>query len=204
MHKSIRFICGTLILIGTPASSILAQDLERGGFEIRGSGGINGGASPYNHTGDPGWRIEGAYGLSRFIAVTAGYTHDNLQTRAFFVCGTPFPIQPGQSLDLTNCNSSGIDSALHEFMGGVRFSAANHTRLTPYVRFDLGAVRQTSHSSSSTFNPGPDITKFAFSPGAGVDLQLTHHLGVGAEAEYVKPNRLGGFYRVMGGVFFRF
>ena len=202
--------CGVLsfgifvLFIGIFNSSMSAADLERGHFEIRASGGMNGGANGYGHTGEPSWSIEGAVGLSRFVALTAGYTHDDLRSQSLLFCTSPFLIVPGQIIDPANCARNDVDSALHQFMGGVRFSAVNSSRLTPYVRLDLGAVKRTSHSSSPGFSDGRDLTEFAFAPGAGLDLKLTRHFGVGAEAAYVKPNRFGGFYRVMGGVFFRF
>ena len=53
----------------------------------------------------------------------------------------------------------------------------------------------------------PRISKKAvlrFGHRAGLDFKLSRHFGVGVDANFVKANRITGFYHVMGGVFFRF
>jgi hypothetical protein len=194
-------ICGILVLFtGLFNTSISAQDLERGRFEVRAFGGTN--AVGWNR--EPSWGAGGAFGLSKFVAITAGYTHDNLQSLSLLLCTSPFFLLPGQTIDPTSCVRNDVNSALHEFMGGVRVSAVNRSRFTPYAGFSLGAVKRTSHSSSAGFGEGADLTEFGFAPGAGLDVKVTRHFGVCADAAYVKANRFTGFYRVTGGVFFRF
>jgi hypothetical protein len=147
----------------------------------------------------PALGIEGAFGLSRFVALTAGYTHDYLLDSALVTCDKPAFIQPGETFRLKNCISYEFQ---HEFMGGVRISAPNRSRITPHLEFSLGAVKQTSTSSPADFATGK--TEFGLSPGAGVDYKLSRHFGLVVDANFVKANRITGFYHVMGGVFFRF
>jgi len=187
-------------------TTVYAQDLEKGRFEIRASGGIVNAGNTDMRLSDaplrvvsPAFGIEGAFGLSRFVALTAGYTHDYLLDSALVTCDKPPFIQPGETFRLKNCISYEFQ---HEFMGGVRISAPNRSRITPHLEFSLGAVKQTSTSSPADFATGK--TEFGLAPGAGVDFKIMRHFGVGVDANFVKANRITGFYHVMGGVFFRF
>jgi opacity protein-like surface antigen len=179
-----------------------AQDLEKGGFEVRASGGVNAGSRPVEGT-SPSFAVEGAYGLSRFVAVTGSYTHDFLNETSSLFCTVPGFLSPG--VIPSGCNRVDLHSRIREFMGGVRLSVPNSSRITPYVRLSIGAVRQTTDSSPpAPFAGSTDKTEFGFAPGAGLDFKLTRHFGVGADATYVKADRFTGFYHVTGGVFFRF
>ncbi len=181
------------LLMGLLTAVLNAQDLGKGGFEVRAYGGIiNAGGGPVRIT-SPTAGVEGAFGLSRFVALTAAYTHDSLHDSALVTCRA-FLIPPPK-----DCTSYEFQ---HEFMGGVRISAPNRTPITPHLQFALGAVRQTSTSSPASFATGE--TEFGFGPGAGLDYKLTRHFGIGVDANYVKANRLPGFYHVTGSVFFRF
>jgi hypothetical protein len=190
------------LFIGLLNTAVYANDLGKGSFEVRASGGIN--AS--NSTGgspSPSYELEAAFGLSRFFALTAGYTHDYLRDSAFLFCNVSDFILPGQVANLANCNQQKFENRIHEFMGGVRFSVSNHSPITPHVQFSMGAVRQTSDPSPANFS-GSFRTEFGIAPGAGLDYKLSRHFGIGVDANFVKANRITGFYHVMGEVFFRF
>jgi hypothetical protein len=187
------------VFMGLLPPALYAQDLEKGGFEVRAFGGIiNAGNGP-TRVVSPAVGIEGAFGISRFVALTAGYTHDYLHDSALVTCDPPAFILPGQTTIPKNCVSYEFQQ---EFMGGVRVSAPNRSRLTPHLQFSLGAVRQTSTSSPASFASGK--TEFGLGPGAGVDCKITRHFGTSIDVNFVKANRLTGFYHVTGGVFFRF
>ena len=179
--------------MGLLAAALNAQDLGKGGFEVRASWGIVNAGNGIDRVISPTIGVEGAFGLSRIIALTAGYTHDSLHDPVLVTC-RPFLIPPPK-----DCTSYEFQ---HEFMGGVRISAPNRTRITPHLQFALGAVRQTSTSSPASSATGK--TEFGFGPGAGLDYKLTRHFGIGVDANYVKANSLPGFYHVTGSVFFRF
>ena len=136
----------------------------------------------------------GAFGLSKFVAMTAGYTHDSRRDSSIFFC----VLYPGQTINPIGCYRNDSHYTIHEMMGGVRFSAVNRSRFTPYAGVSLGVVKQTSD------DPPSRLTGFGFAPNAGVDVKLTRHFGVNTDAAYVKANRFTGFYRVTGGVVFRF
>jgi hypothetical protein len=172
-------------------TAVHAQDLEKGRFEIRASGGINAGGGPIGSP-SPSYDLEVAFGLSRFFALTGDYTHDYLPDIEF-----AFDF-PGQF------NVQVIHNRIQEFLGGVRFSVPNHSPITPHLQFSMGAVRRTSDPFFPAFVTSSAQTEFGLAPGAGLDFKLSRHFGVGVDANFVKANRITGFYHVMGGVFFRF
>jgi hypothetical protein len=187
------------VLVGILTSSLFAQDLGKGNFEVRASAGIvNAGDGPVRVVA-PAFGIEGAFGLSRFLALTAGYTHDNLHDSNLVTCDPPPYNLPGETYIPKNCVSYEFQ---HEFMGGVRLSVPNRSRITPHLQLSLGAIRQTSTSGPASFATGK--TEFGFGPGAGLDFKITRHFGTSIDANFVKANRYTGFYHVMGGVFYRF
>jgi opacity protein-like surface antigen len=177
------------VFLSLLSAAAFADDLGKGSFEVRAAGGIN--ASNRDVLGSPlpSFELQAAFGISKFFALTAGYTHDYLQDTGFgFFCLLPTPAA---------CNQE-FHNRIHEFMGGVRFSVPNLSPITPHLQFGMGAVRQTSDFS------GFSRTEFGIAPGAGLDFKLSHHFGIGVDANFVKANRFTGFYHVMGGVFFRF
>jgi hypothetical protein len=186
-------ISGIIVLLaGLFSTSSFAQDLERGRFEVRASGGTN----DAGRNREPNWGVGGAFGLSKFVAITAGYTRDSLPGFSILACPLYVLVKPAAAP--FDCVLSDTHKTMHEIMGGVRFSAVNRSRFTPYAEASLGVVKQTSNEA------GLRLTEFGFAPHAGIDVKLTRHFGVGADAAYVKANRFTGFYRVAGGVFFRF
>jgi hypothetical protein len=186
------------LLMGLLTAALNAQNLGKGGFEIRAFGGIvNAGGGPVRII-ESAAGVQGAFGLSRFVAVTAGYTHDYSLDSFLIDCpsGATHIYLPGQTFIPKDCTNYGFQN---EFMGGFRISAPNRSAITPHVEFSLGAVKQTAGDNFATGR-----TEFGFGPGAGLDYKLTRHLGIGVDANYVKANRLPGFYHVTGSVFFRF
>ena len=183
------------VSLGLFTTAVHAQDLEKGRFEIRASGGINAGGGPIDSPA-PSYQVQAAFGLSRFFALTGDYTHDYLPDFEFV-----FAV-PGQF------SQGVVQNRIQEFMGGVRFSVPNHSPITPHLEFSMGAVRRTSDPSSTNsrlFLPlSSTQTEFGLAPGAGLDFKLGRHFGVGVDANFVKANRITGFYHVMGSVYFRF
>jgi len=198
----------TAVFLGLLSTAVFAQDLGKGHFELRASGGINESSSP---TGSPfpSYQIGAAFSLSRFFALTADYTRDYLRRTEIPDC-TGEVVEPGRVIVIP-CINDEFRNRINEFMGGFRFSVPNRSPITPHLQFSLGAVRQTTepystNTTASIYNPfiGSTLTEFAFAPGAGIDYKISHHFGIGIDANLVKANRMTGFYHVMGGVFFRF
>ena len=134
----------TTIFLGLLSTAIFAQDLGKGHFELRASGGIiDAGNGPFR-SALPSYELEAAFGLSRFFAVTGGYTHDYLRDTGFTFCALPGFVLPGQVVNPSDCNQLEFQNRFQEFMGGVRFSVPNHSPITPHLQFSMGAVRQTS------------------------------------------------------------
>lgn len=179
------------VFIGLLTTAVYAQDLRKGRFELRASGGINAGGGPIDSP-SPSYDLEAAFGLSKFFALTSDYAHDYLPDIEF-----AFAV-PGQF------NVQVIQNRIQEFLGGVRFSVPNHSPITPHLQFSMGAVRRTSDPFFSAFVTSSAQTEFGLAPGAGLDYKLSRHFGVGVDANFVKANRMTGFYHVTGGVFFRF
>lgn len=164
-------------------ASIYAQDLGKGNVEIKISGGFVDAGNGPARVAAPALGIEGAFGLSRFLAVTVGYTHDYLNSAVLVTCDpTPFNLA-GQTIIPNNCVSAEFQ---HEFMGGVRISAPNATRVTPHLEFAVGAIKQTSTSSPASFSNGR--TEFGFAPGLGADIKIVRHFGISIDANFVKAH----------------
>ncbi len=176
-----------------------AQDLAKGNIEVKISGGFVDAGNGPARVPAPALGIEGAFGLSRFLAITAGYTHDYLNSARLVTCDSiPF-YPPGQTFIPKNCVSSEFQ---HEFMGGLRISVPNPTRITPHLNLDIGAIKQTSTSSPASASDGR--TEFGFAPGIGADIKIIRHFGISIDANFVKASRTTGFYHVMGGAYVRF
>jgi hypothetical protein len=188
------------VFIGLLTTAVYAQDLGKGRLELRASGGINAGGGPIGSP-SPSYDLEAAFGLSRFFALTGDYAHDYLPDSEFAFILPVFAVQ-GQF------NVHVIQNRIQEFLGGVRFSVPNHSPITPHLQFSMGAVRRSSDpspaNSRSFLVMSSAQTEFGLAPGAGLDYKVSRHFGVGVDANFVKANRMTGFYHVTGGVFFRF
>jgi hypothetical protein len=173
------------VFLGLLTTAVHAQDLEKGRFEIRASGGINAGGGPIDSP-SPSYDLEAAFGLSRFFALTGDYAHDYLPDSVFAFL---LPVQANFGLQV-------VHNRIQEFLGGVRFSLPNHSPITPHLQFSMGAVRRTSDPSPANSRlflvMSSAQTEFGLAPGAGLDYKLSRHFGVGVDANFVKANRMTG------------
>jgi hypothetical protein len=64
--------------------------------------------------------------LNRHVALTGHYALDRIG-RSYILCFSTCPPL--------------AEEKMHEFMGGVRLSVPNHSRITPYAAGTIGAVR---------------------------------------------------------------
>jgi sorbitol-specific phosphotransferase system component IIA len=197
-----RSFVNAAILIPLFFTGVSAQDLESGHVEMRFLGGTN-----YSYPGPsreiwPTYSIEGAIGVTRWIAATAGYTRDMLPDSNITGCSL-FPT----GIDgVGNCTYYASGRRIQEFMGGVRVSGVNPTHFTPFAQVSVGAVRQTTdsfHAATVSFS-GSEFTRFGVAPGVGLDVKLTRHLGIAFDARAVKAVDFHWFYRATGGMFLRF
>ena len=150
----IRWVsCGALF---TALAFSQDRDLNRGRGELRGFAGVSfGPSSGLMDTVAPTAGAEVAFGLNRLLAVTGSYAN----------------------------NSLGMHSARrHEVMGGVRISAANRSRVTPYGALTAGAIMASVSGRTgvmggstgmmgTTASTGGSTAKFAVSPGRRHRLQ---------------------------------
>ena len=65
----------SVLSLGLLSTSTYAQELGKGGFEVRASGGLNASSGRFGSI-SPSYELDVAFGISRLLAVTAGYTHD--------------------------------------------------------------------------------------------------------------------------------
>lgn len=120
--SSILMRCMIFAALFAATGSSQDRDLNRGRREARAFVGLSfGRGAGLMDTVAPTAGAEVALGVNRLLAITGGYAN----------------------------NSLGMFSARrHEAMGGVRISAANRSRVTPYGALTAGAV--TSSASGQT------------------------------------------------------
>jgi opacity protein-like surface antigen len=152
-----KLVVSMLLFCGAGFSQ--SADLERGGTEVRGFGGLA--ADSSNVFGDPKFSagVEAAMGLNRYVALTGHYALDQIGRSgcSFFAPCTPFE-----------------NEKMHEFMAGLRLSVPNHSRVTPYAAGTIGAVRLVNFGSSVS-NPS---TQFGVGVGIGLNIRIRHRIGV--------------------------
>lgn len=178
-------ICAALF---AAAASPQDRDLNRGRAELRGFVGLSVGASrELMDTVAPTAGAEVALGVNRLLAVTGGYAN----------------------------NSLGMFSARrHEAMGGVRISAANRSRVTPYGALTAGAVTSLASGQAgmmggltgmmgTTARDGGSTAKFAISPGGGIDWKIGRNVGAFLDFRAVKAVDTDWYSRTVAGVFLR-
>ncbi|MBI4905169.1 MAG: hypothetical protein HY820_16155 [Acidobacteria bacterium] len=178
-------LCGALSI--APAFS-QDGDLNRGRGELRGFAGLSFGSNTgLMDTVAPTAGTEVAFGLSRLLAITGSYANNNL----------------------------GMYSARrHEVMGGVRISAANRSRVTPYGALAAGAVTTSVSGQTgvrggwtgmmgTAASAGGSTAKFAVSPGGGIECKLRRNVGVFLDLRAVKAMDIEWYGRTATGVFFR-
>jgi hypothetical protein len=177
--------CGALFI-----SFAFSQEghLNRGRGELRGFAGVSFGSNSGSmDTVDTTVGTEVAFGINRALAVTGSYAN----------------------------NSLGMYSARrHEVMGGVRISAANRSRVTPYGALTVGAVAARFAGQSGMMggslgmmglatSTGQSTAKFAVSPGGGIDCKIGRNVGVFLDFRAVKAIDIAWYGRTSAGVFFR-
>ncbi len=143
-----------------------SADLERGRYEVRGFGGLAGDSS--NIFGDPKFSggVGAAMGLNRYVALTGHYALDRIGRSNWCFFGPCAPL---------------ANEKAHEFMGGLRLSFPNHSRITPYAAGTIGAVRLVNFSSSATI----PSTQFAVGVGVGLNIRIHQRIGVALDLHAV-------------------
>jgi Outer membrane protein beta-barrel domain len=196
--KPTKFIALAFLMCSCAFSQ--SADLSHGKVEIRGfGGGINAGNLLLNQPAFSAG-VEGAFGLNRIVALTGYYAFDHLGT-----------------VDSASCFSSGCSQSherrtMHEFMGGVRFSIPNRSRITPYGDVNAGGVLRTetfSLSGSDVSYAGSfSVSRFAVSVGAGANYRISRRTGINVDvrgtAANPSPESTGWIVRTTAGYYFRF
>lgn len=164
------------------------RDLNRGRGEVRGFSGFSFGASRgLMDTVAPTAGAEVAFGISRLLAVTGSYVNNGL-----------------------GMNSAGR----HEVMGGVRVSAVNRSRVTPYGALTAGAVATSGREGTGMMGGGTAMmgtttsvvgstAKVAISPGGGIDWKIGRNVGFFLDFRAVKAVNTDWYSRTVAGVFLR-
>jgi hypothetical protein len=113
-------------------------------------------------------------GLNRYLAATTNYTWN-----------------------LDYASSSGgfrARSSLHDLMGGLRFHAANQTRLTPFVAGLGGVVVVTANASYNKHRLYRDsLAQPAAGLGAGLELRIGRGWSALVEARAIRPREMYWF-----------
>jgi hypothetical protein len=89
------------------------------------------------------------------------------------------------------------------FMVGPRFSARSRNKVTPFVQALTGGAHMTSGVSGFSTS----VTPFAMSAGGGVDLELSPHVALRPEVDYIALRSRGQTLnsgRASFGIVFRF
>ena len=188
-----------LCALGTCVSGFAQHvDLERGKTEVRLFAGSTAGQATLNTPAIAGGG-EVAYGLSRFFAWTGHYAYDSLGSLADSSCFG------------STCIQSSARLSAHEFMSGVRFSAPNRSRVTPYASMSIGAIRFGAEASVSgggfSNSMSETMTKFAIAPGGGLNFRISRRFGANVDVRWVRPlpNEDTPWYiRPSAGLYFRF
>lgn len=177
--------CGALF---TALAFSQDPNLDRGRGEARGFAGVSfGPSSGLMDTVAPTAGAEVAFGLNRLLAVTGSYANNSLGMRS---------------------------ARRHEVMGGVRISAANRSRVTPYGALTAGAVTASvsgrtgvmggwTDMMGATASAGGSTAKFAVSPGGGIDCHIGRNVGIFLDFRVVKAIDIEWYGRTAVGVYFR-
>lgn len=112
-----------------------------------------------------GWYSSAAANLNRWFGLAGEITgaHETLTDLA------PIPVK----------------ASLYTFMGGPRFFF-KRGRVVPYAQIIVGAahLRAEAAEGVGTLDAADTDTKFAFQPGGGVTVLLTHNVGVRGAVDY--------------------
>lgn len=161
-------------------------DLDRGRGEARPFVGFSFGPDGgFMDTVTPAAGVEVALGISRLLALTGSYSNNSFAMNRL---------------------------RRHEVMGGIRVSAANRSRVTPYGALTTGAVVASTGTGmmggvagmmGAATSTGRSDAKFAVSPGGGIDCKISRDVGVFFEFRAVKAIDIPWYGRTAAGVFFR-
>ena len=177
-----------------------SADLSHGKVEIRGfGGGINAGNMLLNQPAFSAG-VEAAFGLNRVVALTGYYAFDHLGTVDSASCFS------------SECSQSHERRTMHEFMGGVRFSIPNRSRITPYGAVNAGGTvhTETFNFSGSGFGYAGSFStsRFAIALGGGANYKITRRTGINVDvrgtAANPSPESTGWIVRTTAGYYFRF
>jgi hypothetical protein len=173
-----------------------SSDLDRGKREVRVFAGMSTSrAVSVEPTLSAGAEV--AVGLNRIIALTGNYA-------------TSFHHIGDQYCAFDDCFNFEEHRRLHEFMGGVRFSVPNPSRITPYGVATAGALVLTDHTSASgpafgSISNTGSSTHFGVAMGGGVNFRITARFGIAFDARAINPVPSTAWYmRTTVGVYFRF
>jgi opacity protein-like surface antigen len=173
-----------------------SSDLDRGKKEVRVFAGMSTSrAVSVEPTFSGG--AEAAVGLNRIIAITGNYA-------------TSFHRISDQYCAFNECLNFEEHRRLDEFMGGVRFSVPNPSRITPYGVVTAGALVLTDHTSASgpsfrSISSTESSAHFGVAVGGGVNFRITPRFGIAFDARGIYPIPSTAWYLpTTGGVYFRF
>ncbi len=179
--SSLLMRCMIFAALLAAAASSQDRDLNRGRGEARAFAGLSfGRGAGLMDTVAPAASAEVAVGISRLLAVTGSYSNNNFWMNR---------------------------SRRHEVMGGIRASAVNRSRVTPYGALTAGAVVASTSTGTGMMgaatSTGRSDAKFAVSPGGGIDCKISRNVGVFLDFRAVKAFDIPWYGRTGAGVFFR-
>jgi hypothetical protein len=186
--SSLLMRCMIFAALLAAAASSQDRDLNRGRGEARAFAGLSfGRGAGLMDTVAPAAGAEVAVGISRLLAVTGSYSNNNFGMNRL---------------------------RRHEVMGGIRASAVNRSRVTPYGALTAGAVVASTSTGTGMMggvpvmmgaatSTGRSDAKFAASPGGGIDCKISRNVGVFLDFRAVKAIDIPWYGRTGAGVFFR-
>jgi hypothetical protein len=163
-----------------------SADLERGIYEVRGFVGRAGHApTVFGHSKLSGG-VGAAMGLNRYLALTGHYALDRMSRLNWCFIGPCTPLD---------------NERMHEFMGGLRLSFPNDSRVTPYAAGTFGAVRLVNFGSSVS-NPS---TRFGVGAGLGLNIRIRPRIGIALDLHPVHAVSTEIWVvRLTAGMYYRF
>jgi len=193
-----KLAAGVLVLCCSAFAQSPEPDYGRG--EVRLFAGTTAGTAVIDPPSFSGG-VAAAYALSRFVAITGNYAYDGLGSGIVTQC------------DVSGCFESKRRDSAHEFMGGFRFSAANRSRITPYVSLTAGVVRSVGTYRDSYSIGGVSGASsgayanadWAGAAGGGLAFRISPRFGVAVDSRALVTVWSARLYsRTTGGVYFRF
>lgn len=221
------------VLVIACAGAIQAQDVPRyelygGGsyFRVHASGAEDGtivGVPDYTlqqrnlNFGLFGWNVTGTENLNRWFGADLDFSGQYGAPVAPFLCSTATPSAASTCVSRSPALAS-VNTKLHTFTFGPRFTFHRSGRIVPYAHVLLGAAQvKGSLDHSAVFTPLPTFLParysqedrgFVVAPGFGLDLQVNHRVAVRLlQMDYFMTrffNQRQDNARVSAGIVFRF